>query len=311
MKYLIISTNAIGDTYLSAVAIRVIQNYDIKAEIDFLSTSKCLPILDLLPLNNIIVIHKDILNLILHSIKIRNRSYDYVFTFFPGLVNSLFYLVSRGKKKGGYVNFIRHSEWYNKKHEVIVKGALSRNLVWLPGNNYLDRIKFPLSVFWDLSHNNCFQKKIMEINVSVSKYSDSILVHPFSRSKERTLNQVCLKKLVGHLEKYNKVFVIGQTDDFLDFKDSTIQKLSNLSFKELAEVIVSCKLFIAVDSFPIHIADAHNSNFIGLFGPTNPKSVLVNHLNAIKFDTKRIDHLSFEAMIYYLEEPIKSKLKIS
>ena len=309
MKYLIISTNALGDTYLSAVAIRVIKNYDKKAEIDFLSTSKCLPILELLPLNNIFIIHKNIFKLIFHSIKIRIHTYDFVFTFFPGLVNSLFYLVSKGNKKGGYVNFIRHSEWYNEKQEVLVKGALSRNLVWLPGNNYLDRIKFPLSVFWDLSCNNCFQKKIMEINISTSEFSDSILVHPFSRSKERALNQACLKKLVGHLEEYNRVFVIGQTDNFLDFKDSTIQQLSNLNFKELAEAIVSCKLFIAVDSFPIHIADAHNSNFIGLFGPTNPESVLVNHQNAIKLKTKRIDQFSFENMLNELEEPLQRMLK--
>ncbi len=305
MKYLIISTNAIGDTYLSASSIRLITSNDRNADIDFISTAICHPILELLLLKNIYTVSKSIIDIFNVAFQIRRKNYDFVFSFFPGLVNSFFFLVSKGDKKGGYVNFIRLKEWYKIKQRVFIKGAQSKKLVWSPNNNYLDRIKLPLSVFFDMTLPNCFQKKLMEVPVSESKYSNSILIHPFSRSKERALGYDSLKKLIKYFEKQNKVFVIGTEKDFHDLNDSTISQLSNLKFIELVEAILSCKLFIAVDSFPIHIADAHNTNFIGLFGPTNPKAVLVNHIKAIRFKSDRLDGISFETVI---EELYKSKI---
>ena len=309
MKYLIISTNAIGDTYLSTSSIRVIKSNDKDAEIDFIISTKSQSILEFLSLDNIYTVRKNCFDLFTTAFRVRKQKYDYVFSFFPGLVNTFFFLISKGSKKGGYVNFIRRNEWYGKKQKVVIKGTNQKKLFWLPEDKYLDRIKIPLSVFFDLSINDCFQKKILEIITLKSNYSDSILIHPFSRSKERALGHESLKMLVKHFEKHDKVFVIGQANDFLNFSDSTIPRLQDLTFKELAEAILSCKLFIAVDSFPIHIADAHNTNFIGLFGPTNPKAVLENHSNAIRFNTNRLDNLSFGTLVNELDVSINKKMK--
>lgn len=294
MKYLIISTNAMGDTYLSASAINVIKSSDKCAEIDFISITKCKPILEVLSLNKIYIVEKNILSLFEAILNLRKINYDYTFNFFPGLVNTFFLLFTKGKRKGGYINLIRKRDWYDRKQKVFIKGANDRKLTWLPSENYLERVKLVLSVFFDFPALNSFQKKIMEFHKLNSDFSNCVIIHPFSRSKERTIGHTALKELVKYFQRHNSVFVVGESMDFWEITDSTIPALADLKFIELVEVILSCKLFIAVDSFPIHIADAHNTNFIGIFGPTDPKAVLVNFDKAIKLEVARLDLVSFE-----------------
>jgi len=49
--------------------------------------------------------------------------------------------------------------------------------------------------------------------------------------------------------------------------------------KLLIELMLKCKVFIGVDSFPIHLADAYEIKTIGIFESTNPDSVLQNREN--------------------------------
>lgn len=296
MKYLIISTNAMGDTYLSASAINVIKADDKDAEINFITTFKCKPILDVLNLNNIYIVEKKFFSLFKTIFIVRKIKYDYIFNFFPGLVNTFLFLLAKGRKRGGYINLIRRKDWYSRKQKLFIMGTKQKKLIWLPTDNYLDRVKLVLSVFFNSTTLSAFQKKVMEITISNSKFSNSIIIHPFSRSKERTLNYHVLKELVSHYQKLNPIFVIGEKQDFIEMNDTSIPALTDLKFLELVEVILSCKLFIAVDSFPIHIADAHNTNFIGIFGPSNPKAVLVNHNKAIDLKVKSLDAVSYESL---------------
>lgn len=305
MKYLIISTNAMGDTYLSASAINVIKVDDKDAEIDFISTFKCKPILDVLNLNNIYIVEKKFFSLLKTIFLVRKIKYDYVFNFFPGLVNTFLFMLAKSKKRSGYINLIRRKDWYSRKQKLVAKGTKQKKLIWLPNDNYLDRVKLALSVFFNSSALSAFQKKIMEISISNSKFSDSIIIHPFSRSKERSLNYPVVKELVSYFQKLNSVYVIGEKQDFLEMNEASIPAFADLKFLELVEVILSCKLFIAVDSFPIHIADAHNSNFIGIFGPTNPKAVLVNHEKAINFRVTSLDTVSYESLFNGIEHFLK------
>lgn len=308
LRVLIISTNAIGDTYLSASSIKVINNKYKDTEIDFLTTQECQPLVELLPLEKIYTIRKNLIELLKTMIKIRKNKYDYVFSFFPGIVNTLFFLISKGNKKSGFINFLRRSDWYDLKQKVTIKGTKPIKLFWNPDDNYLNRVKLPLSVFFDLETDNYLQKKILEISDSEALVKDSIVIHPFSRSRKRALNMECLQKLINYLEKYRNVYIIGLSKDFESFSFPTNKILCDLSIVTLMKIIISAKLFIAVDSFPIHIADAHNVNFIGIFGPTNPKSVLVNFNNAIRFNTKRIDELLSNELIDSIDEHVKRKL---
>jgi len=91
MKYLIISTNAIGDTYLSASSIRVIKSNDKDAEIDFIISTKSQSILEFLSLDNIYTVRKNYFDLLSTAFKVRKQKYDYVFSFFPDLLIRSFF----------------------------------------------------------------------------------------------------------------------------------------------------------------------------------------------------------------------------
>ena len=75
--------------------------------------------------------------------------------------------------------------------------------------------------------------------------------------------------------------------------------------ENLINVIKYAKLFIAVDSFPIHLADSYNTSFIGIFGPTKASSVLVNHYKSIQFEVDTLQRISNENLLKEIKEKIK------
>ena len=104
MKILIISTNAIGDTYISATAISCLINHYGNIEIHFLSAYKSNFLFREIKTPKVIYITKNY-TLLKSLIEIRKIEYDLGFSFFPGIINSFFLLFSRAKIKAGFISY--------------------------------------------------------------------------------------------------------------------------------------------------------------------------------------------------------------
>jgi ADP-heptose:LPS heptosyltransferase len=111
----------------------------------------------------------------------------------------------------------------------------------------------------------------------------------------------------------NKIIVIGSQKDMkslLWLHDIYPKVEINLSppFHELVSIISTCSMFIGVDSYPLHIADAYNTNFVGIFGPTNPHSVLVNDKKNIRFEVKSLQSIDSEILVNRIDAFIKETI---
>ena len=111
-------------------------------------------------------------------------------------------------------------------------------------------------------------------------------------------------------EKNDKRIIILSSRGDHNFKflnslsSNEIKILVNPAISDLVNVIINAKLFIGVDSFPIHLADAYNSSFLGIFGPTNSFSVLINHNKSIQFKTNSLENIANQELL----EVIKNKI---
>lgn len=300
MKILIISTNALGDTYLSASAIQCVKNNLQNAEIHFVTTSESEFILASLKNATIHIINKNIVSIIFVLSKIFKYRFEYVFTFFPGVVNTLFYSIARSKYKAGYTNYFRVNDWYSKNHQITIKKLRHKKDAWKPNDNYLDRIKYVLNAVG--FNANSLSKKIFDEPESKNPdYVDKIILHVFSREVPRALTTILIKRLCEYITlKYDKKIILIGVAKEIDvelayyIEKSQIKFLGNLSLNELVKTIYSSQLFIGVDSFPLHVADSYNINFIGLFSCTNPSSVLINYNKAIVFNSNSFTEISEE-----------------
>jgi ADP-heptose:LPS heptosyltransferase len=292
-KVLIISTNAIGDTYLSMSAIPYLEKYHHNVEISFLITENSRFLFEYNNVQNILVIKKNISEIFKTLININKKNIDYVFSFFPGIVNSFFLKFANAPNKGGYVNYIRRGQWHNKNQKGFIFYNNSRkNVCWLKNENYILRIGKILNQFRFSPKK--IEKYKFNINVKI-KDNKRLLLHLFSSDSERSLSFEQVKSIINFFSKkhFDKITIVGD-EKILFFRDKLPKKVDFIvrpSVKKLVELIVN-SLFISVDSFPLHVADAYNSNFIGLFSNTNPQSVLLNSEKSILFNEEELPNVS-------------------
>lgn len=281
-KVLIISTNAIGDAYLSASAIDTLKNIYKEIKIDFVVNISSGFFIKELDINEFFFIkQKSIAEVFGIISRIRKCKYDFVFTFFPGLVNTIVFKSCNAEVKSGFINFRKISNWYNISQKLYVSGRNSQDLFWYPEMNYLDRIKIVLSGAGITIKNI---RKITFPNLLCGfEKDDSVLLHFSSRTQERMLNYELVEKLISYLcnELNLKTNVIGTEKELsgLHIHENKLTLIPSPDLKLLIELMLKCKVFIGVDSFPIHLADAYKIKTIGIFVSTNPVSVLQNREN--------------------------------
>ena len=304
IKVLIISTNAIGDTYLSMSAIPVLKEKMREVQIDFIIEEHSLFLFKNEGSGNIYLVNRDLNKIIRELRKIRKIKYDYVFSFFPGVVNTFFFFGVRSKNRGGFPNIIRRAEWANKNQRGVVFDNRKIKIVnWKKEENYLGRIKIIFNNFnFGLSN---LQKYYLEDREISKVYNDTIILHPFSRYTDRSLSLKQIDRIIDYLIQN------GETN-FIIVGDEKIQKINEMPGKifeikikpPIDELInlVHCKLFISVDSFPLHIADAYNTNFLGIFSTTRPNSVLLNFNKAIVLEAKALSEISAENIISEIDQ---------
>jgi ADP-heptose:LPS heptosyltransferase len=273
MRCLIISTNALGDTYLSCSAIESLKKNFPEIQIDIIAYKPAELFLPYLDLDNIYYLSAKKVKAIRNILReIKNIKYDYTFCFFPGLVNTFFFLNADSKIKSGFINYIKRNEWFNTEQKLTVKGIAGSNAVWTPDMNFLDRIKIALKE----ARINFRNIKKPVFNISVGKKSEKyILLHPASMRKFKSVKSELLDRIISliTIDLNYELRIITSASDELELHSSRLKVFSDLSFDKLLEQIINSEIFIGVDSFPMHIADAYDKKLIGLFTETNPKSV--------------------------------------
>jgi len=312
-KFLIISVNAIGDTYLSICGAYAINNYFPEAKIDFIIRKNSEFLFSGLNFINEIIIFDNFGQLNELKKEIRVRKYDYCFNYFPGRINTILNLLSGEIYKAGYWNFIKLKDWYTINQNILSNFNKANKFIWLKEYNYLDRInlvfkksQLPISV------NNKF--RYSNFNISQFNFDNYILIHSCSKTSERALSNLHLISLTEYLNEafnYDIIFIGSKNDKNYEFLHSIISDkirlLTDLTIDSLIFLIKKAKLFLAIDSFPIHLADAYNTSFIGLFGPTNAKSVLINYSKSIQFGVGSLQYLNSEEFISAIKRVVNNE----
>ncbi len=282
-KILLISTNAIGDTYLSAAAIVPLrEHFGAQCEIHLLAltnTANAKMLADALDVDRVWRLpSKSLKNILECYFKLIRIGYDYVFSFFPGRVNTFFLMMIRSRVRTGFPNVAKIVEWYRLPQKVYCSLKKKENVVWRDGMTYLERIGLCLTAVG--IHYAGLSKPLLHMpERGISPFPSFLMVHFTSTRKDRALNFNAQCTLLSFLCRHSNdpLVVLGwQGETWLlkeRFQSNTrVTFLENASLPALLHYIVSARLFIAVDSFPLHLADAHGTNYIGIFGPTHPEA---------------------------------------
>ncbi|MCE1163860.1 MAG: hypothetical protein LWX07_00500 [Bacteroidetes bacterium] len=274
MKVLIISTNAFGDTYLSSSAIKIIRDILPGSVIDLLTIQDCSFFTEYLGFDNVFFIEKRGARELLKTRKfLGERKYNFVFSFFPGRMNSLLVMQSVSPNKYYYKNILKLEDWSGASQHVYYNSQKT-DKVWEPSMNYLLRIKLLLDLAF--GNDNSLAKPVFSFNPNLrNNIPGEVLINYSSKEENRRIGL----KLVNELSEYiSKVF--NRQVCLLDFEGDFSEKPDYIvfpesyNFRETMSRIVSSGMFISVDSFLLHPAEAYGVNLLGIFGPTNPGSVL-------------------------------------
>jgi ADP-heptose:LPS heptosyltransferase len=272
----------LGDTYLSLSALPALKDM----ETDLLCPAAFKTYAEYFNLNKIFLLQsKKIKDVIELGMDMMDINYDYIFSFFPGRINTFFFNLAKSEIKCGYINCTNIPEWHNKPSKLSIRGKKKCHYIWRPENNYLDRIFYALYYSGIKPTGICkvplpyFQHTIINKKFIVCNFS--------SRSKSRSLTESSINKILSDLRNaYNgEVYLLSdkQNKDFvLNYSDT----------ENVLNYIISSEAFIGVDSFPLHIADAYNKKIIGLFSDTIPTSVFQNLHDKVGLKNPDINNIS-------------------
>lgn len=313
ISFLIISTNAIGDSYLSLSSINMIKETFPDSKIYLLFNREASQLLPFISVDKVFILKsKAIFSIIKLIIEIRKIHFDYSLTFFPGRINSILLSFSGSKIKAGFRNFKKVENWHNKAQKVYTNASVNKTEEWTPELNFLDRIKMVLKTIGVNS------RKISKYNIidfqKAKKKKELILIHPISMISNKSMSSIQLLRLIDFLmDRFSvEIIIIGgkelipSSELFHNISKKKINIKFNESLRNIVQLIDSSKLFIAVDSFPIHIADSLNADFVGIFGPTNPNSVLVNFQKSIFFQVEDLKQINTEKFIKDIDHYLKN-----
>jgi len=294
-KILLISTNALGDTYITCSAFKTLKDYYGDAHIDMVSSEASRFFLKKIPFNNLFLIkQKSYIEVIKVLREVRKINYDIVFNFFPGQANTIFYSFSKSKNKAGFKNFNKKLDWHNSDDKLIFNDKVLNDKIWKKADNFLKRVSLPLSMFNVPPEK--IQKPVFNFSENFSESFD-IIIHPFSSDKRKSLsNNIILETAKELSVNFNKsVCIIGDQSEYellnIHQKIHGVSFITNPEIKNLVWLLKNCELFIGVDSFPLHIADAHNVKTLGIFSITNENSIFQNMNNKYVLSVNEINNV--------------------
>ncbi len=276
-KILIIKLRGIGDVVLSTIVLDNLRKDFPNAQIDYLVEKPSEPgLLGLKDINRVLLFERnDFWKKVSLILQIRNIKYDLIFDFFTNPSTALITFLSgaecrvgfpyRGRKyaynlfgpeeRGKYHSAQLHLETLkllglnyssNKLHYSINSSALHTAEKYFRDNFIENNFVIGICPTGGWTSKKCDPEKFAEIaNALIKKYNAKIFII-WGKSDEGDANKI-------HSMIDNNSFIAPET-----------------SIQELAAMISRCKILIANDSGPMHIASAVGTPVLGLFGPTNP-----------------------------------------
>lgn len=283
-KILLIKFRNIGDVLLSTPLIKNLKLLFPDSIIDIAINKESQDILINNPnINNIFLYNRNyiknqkIVNKILFEInfvkKIIINNYDLVINLTEGDRGTIITLLTKGKQRFGYSPnnkilkllkpYTKYKSNFRKEH------AIERDLDFL---EFLDYYPVEKKV------NIYFSKNDLK---KIEKYSKNfIVVHPVTKWQYKYWENDRFAKIIDFLiEKGEKVIITGSNNKKELHAINEIIKLSKyspinlagkLSLTEIAALYSKAKLFIGLDTAPMHIAAAVDIPIITLFGLSDP-----------------------------------------
>jgi ADP-heptose:LPS heptosyltransferase len=295
IKVLIISANAMGDTYLSCSAIEPLKRCFKEVSFDIITIKDSEMFMPFTDVNNVYYLdRRGASELFKARSFLSSREYDYVFSFFPGRMNTFLVKQSGSVNKYFYKNLLKVEDWY-KTSQNVHHNTENLDIVWEPDMNYLDRIKIIIDTV--TGTDNVIRKPLLNVPPMGSdpEFRD-VTINFSSREKNRSLYTELVEELSEYLYRvYSlKVTVLDFYGDLVNSKVE-LNFPENYKFPAIYNEIVNSKLFITVDSFLLHPADASGVNMLSVFGPTNPVSVLSkenkNYIRINPIKDIKIEHI--------------------
>jgi ADP-heptose:LPS heptosyltransferase/transcription elongation factor Elf1 len=137
------------------------------------------------------------------------------------------------------------------------------------------RIEYPEIEFY-LSPEE--KKEINEYmkTLSIEDLKGLVVIHPMSGNRIKKWNGNSYQTVSDYICSRNlRVVTVGSPIDCVELKGA-INLIGKLSLRQSAALISKAKLFMGLDSYPMHIADAFKIPSVILFGSTDPRKVLMN-----------------------------------
>ena len=120
----------------------------------------------------------------------------------------------------------------------------------------------------------------------------AIAIFPFAcHDNKKSLSIASAYKLLTALPKEYKLFLIGgpaeqgRLQELNSQFDNRCQVVNNLKFAQLAAFLKQMKLFIAIDSGPLHLGRAVGVRTVALFGPSDANCWGTNEVGNITIAT--------------------------
>ncbi len=291
-KVLIIKLRHHGDVLLTSPLFQVLKNHHPHLEIDALVYADTQEMLSLHPaINQIITINRNwkkqgLKKQISHEYgllkQLKSQKYDLIIhltehwrgTIISRLCKPKFAVTAFYPRRGGrfwHNSFSHHYPIPQKPRHTVEKhlDALRRIGVY-PSQSEKDLI-----LINGEDAENSANALLLENNL---KENDYILIHPTSRWLFKCWEIDKFAQLIDYLHENNHQVIItaAPSDHELQIikgmlkitKSSPIDLSGKLSLKELSVLIAKAKCFVGVDSVPMHIAAAHKTPCIALFGPS-------------------------------------------
>lgn len=276
---LIISTNAIGDTYLSSSILSIPEITSDNNCYTIVTTREAKFLTDKLNYRNTKYINnRNYLSILLAVIFLSLRKYDIAFSFFGGRVNSILLLFTRAKIKSGFINIKKIEDWSIRRAKLYLKGLPRKNdFIWKPEMNFMDRIKLCLKPL-GIDTENLKKLKFRNYEFIPTNEDNSILINYDSKVREKRIDMKTLEGLIEYLSG-NQIYKIKIIDFNKKFKlkNDNVIIYNNFNVDDILNLLNECILFITTDSFILHLADAYNIKTLGVFFKTKPESAFYSY----------------------------------
>jgi ADP-heptose:LPS heptosyltransferase len=112
--------------------------------------------------------------------------------------------------------------------------------------------------------------------LSIGNAKGLAVIHPMVGNRIKSWNKDRYQEVANYISsKKLHVLTVGSPLDCMEL-DEVINLIGRLSLRQSAAVISRARLFVGLDSFPMHIANAFKIPSVILFGSTDPHKVLID-----------------------------------